>query len=46
MKVEIDQGLANNDKEWRLLFWGHDEFLPIAETIDTLFESLGWLERQ
>lgn len=46
MKQEIDKLLASSRKGWRLISWGHDDFLPIAQAIDTLMESLGWLERQ
>ena len=46
MKAQIDSGILGGNKAWRLTFWGHDEFLPIAVAIDTMMESLGWLERQ
>ncbi len=38
--------LASDDTERRMTQWGYQDFLPIAEAMDTLFESMGWLTKE
>ena len=41
----LDRLLTHDDPRWRLRQWPYDQYLPLVERFDTLFENLGWLAR-
>ena len=47
MREQLDTILADKGPEIRLEHWPYEEFLPIVEAFDRLFEGkeLGWLTR-
>ena len=45
MIEQLDAILADSDPTICLEHWPHEEFLPIVEAFDVLFEELGWLSR-
>ena len=45
MIEQLDAILADGDPTICLEHWPHEEFLPIVEAFDVLFEELGWLSR-
>jgi hypothetical protein len=45
MKDQLDTTLQSEHPGIRLQQWTHDEFVPIAQEIDTLFEVMGWLKK-
>ena len=45
MLRQLDAVLASPDESLRLTQWPHAEFLPIAQSVDILFERLQWRSR-
>lgn len=45
MKDQLDTILQSPLMGDRLSQWQHDEFVPIAQEIDTLFEVMGWIKK-
>ena len=45
LREQIDAYLNNLHGANQFTQWPYDEFLPIVEAFDTLFEELGWLTR-
>ena len=45
LRDQIDAILNSNDDDAKIVQWPYDEFLPIVEAFDVLFEELGWLTR-
>ena len=45
MRDRVDDALASTTQTRKLLEWGYEDFLPIAEAMDVLFEDMGWLTR-
>ncbi len=45
MLAQLRHYLHSDHLDERLRHWGYDEFAPIAEAMDDLFEAQGWLTR-
>ena len=45
LREQIDAILDSNDDDVKVVQWPYEEFLPIVEAFDVLFEELGWLTR-
>jgi len=46
MRQQVDRALASRAPTRGLLQSGYEDFLPITEAMDELFESMGWLNRK
>ena len=44
-KQQLDKTLQASAHEERLRQWGYQEFVPIADAMDALFEEMGWLNK-
>jgi len=45
MRAQVDRALRATVPTANLLQWDYEEFAPIAEAMDALFEDMGWLKR-